>query len=130
MDIRERILAEKLKGHCCSESIMAMFLEDTDKKNTDLVRAMGAFCGGMRRGMVCGTIAAATGAICVIAGSYEQARDELCPEMMKWFLERYGSYSCADLLDGDETRKITHCPVIVEETYCKLMEMLEDAGLL
>ena len=130
MDAKERILLEKLKGHCCSESIMAMFLEDAGRENGDLVKAMGAFCGGLREGLVCGTLAAAISVIFLAAESYEQARDELRPEMMKWFLGRYGSYSCADILDGDETRKLTHCPTIVEETYCKLIEMLEDAGIL
>ena len=130
MDMKERVLGERLKGHCCSESIMAMFLEDTDKNNDDLVKAMGAFCGGLRQGLVCGTLASAAGVIFVAAESYEQARDELCPDLMKWFLDRYGSHSCADLLDGDETRKITLCPIIVEETYCKLVEMLEEAGIL
>jgi C_GCAxxG_C_C family probable redox protein len=128
MDMKERILGEKLKGHCCSESIVAMFMEDSDRECGDLIKAMGAFCGGMREGLVCGTLAAAVSVIFVAAENYEQARDELRPEMMKWFLDRYGSYSCADILDGDETRKITHCPIIVAETYQKLIEMLEDAG--
>jgi len=128
MEIKERILTEKLKGHCCSESIMAMFLEDSGREGVDLIKAMGAFCGGMREGLVCGTLAAAVSVIFVAAESYDQARDELRPEIMKWFLDRYGAYSCAELLDGDETRKITRCPIIVEETYCKLIEILEDAG--
>ena len=128
--MKERVLEQKLKGHCCSESIMAMFMEDTGRETGDLFKAMGAFCGGMREGLVCGTLVAAVSVIFVIAESYEQARDELRPELMKWFLERFGSYSCEEILDGDETRKITHCPVIVEETYCKLVEMLEDEGVL
>ena len=122
--MKERLLMEKLKGHCCSESIMSMFLEDTGRENEDLIKAMGALCGGLREGLVCGALAAAVGAIFIAAESYEQARDELRPEMMNWFLERYGSYSCADILDGDETRKITLCPTIVDETYCKLIEIL------
>ena len=126
MEIKERILGEKLKGHCCSESIMAMFLEDSGREGVDLIKAMGAFCGGMREGLVCGTLAAAVSVIFVASESYEKARDELRPEIMKWFLDRYGAYSCEELLDGDETRKITHCPTIVEETYRKLIDMLED----
>ena len=125
-DMKERVLMEKLRGRCCSESIMAMFLEDTGRENEELVKAMGAFCGGMREGLVCGALAAAISVIFTAAESYEQARDELRREMMSWFLNRYGSYSCADIIDGDETRKITYCPIIVEETYCKLTELLED----
>ena len=126
--MKERILGEKLRGHCCSESIMAMFLEDAGRENDDLIKAMGAFCGGMREYLVCGTLAAAISVIFVAAESYEQARDEMRPKMMKWFLESYGTYSCEELLDGDETRRLTLCPTIVEETYCKLIEILEDAG--
>jgi len=128
MDVKERILVERLKGHCCSECIMAMFLNDAGRENDDLVKAMGALCGGLREGLVCGALASAVSVIFVAAGSYDQARDEMRPEIMEWFLERYGSYSCEDLLDGDETRRITHCPIIIEETYCKLIEILEDAG--
>ena len=127
MDVKERIFEEKLRGRCCSETIMAMFLKDTGRDDGSLVKAMGAFCGGMSEGLVCGTLAAAVSAIFVTAGNGGQARSELRPEMMKWFLERYGSYSCEDLLGEDETRKITLCPIIVEETYCKLIEILEDA---
>jgi len=130
MDIKERLLLEKPKGHCCSESIMAMFLEDAGRENDDLVKAMGAFCGGLRAGLVCGALAAAVSVIFLTSENYEQARDEMRPEMMKWFLERYSSYSCADILNGDETRKITLCPIIVEETYCKLIGILEDTGVL
>jgi len=129
--MKERLLVEKLRGHCCSESIMAMFLEDANRENNEeLVKTMGAFCAGLGEGLVCGTLAAAISVFFIAAESREQARDELRPEMMKWFLDRYGSYSCEDLLDGDETRRITYCPIIVEETYCKLIEMLEDADLL
>ena len=127
MDIKERVLMEKLKGHCCSESIIAMFQEDAGRENEELVKAMGAFCGGMREGLVCGALAAAISVIFTAAESYEQARDELRPELMSWFLSRYGSYSCADIIGDDETRKITYCPIIIEETYCRLIEMLEDA---
>ena len=130
MNVKERVLLEKLKGHCCSESIMAMFLEDTGRENDDLVKAMGAFCGGLRAGLVCGTLAAAVSVLFTAAERYEQARDELRPEMMEWFLNQYGSYSCEELLDGDETRRLTLCPIIVEETYYKLIGILEDAGAL
>lgn len=129
MDIKERILVERLKGHCCSESIMSMFMDDSGRENDGLIKAMGAFCGGLREGLVCGALAAAVSVIFTVAESREQARDELRPEMMKWFHDRYGSYSCADLIDGDETRKTTLCPIIIEETYCRLLEMLEDTGL-
>ena len=130
MDIKERLFIEKLNGRCCSESIMSMFLEDTGRENEDLVRAMGAVCVGMKEGLLCGTIVTAVSVIFLAAENRVQARDELRPKMMSWFLERYGSYSCEDILDGDETRAFTFCPILVEETYCKLTEIMQDADLL
>ena len=130
MDMKERLFQEKVHGRCCSESIMSMFLEDTGRENEDLVRAMGAGCVGMKEGLVCGTLVTAVSVIFVAAENRIQARDELRPKMMKWFLERFGSYSCEDIIDGDETRVFTYCPTLVEETYCKLIEILEDADLL
>jgi len=130
MDLKERLLLEKLNGRCCSESIMSMFLEDAGRENEDLVKAMGAACVGMKEGLVCGTLAAAISVVFISAKNRTQARDELRPKIMHWFLERYGSYSCEDILDGDETRIFTYCPTVVAETYCKLIEILEDADLL
>ncbi|MDR3304930.1 MAG: C-GCAxxG-C-C family protein [Clostridiales Family XIII bacterium] len=137
MDVRERIFDERLKGHCCSETIMSMCLADlgrdgadTDRANADLVRAMGAFCGGLGEGLACGTLCAAVGVLHVACEDPRTARGELQPVMMRWFFDRFGSCNCAELLDGDETRKLTHCPVFVEETYLKLREMLEDIGVL
>ena len=130
MDMKERLFMEKLNGRCCSESIMSMFLEDAGRDNEDLVKAMGATCVGMKEGLVCGTLVTAVSVLFVAAENRTQARDELRPKMMKWFLDRYGSYSCEDILDGDETRTFTYCPAVVAETYCKLIEILEDADLL
>ena len=61
---------------------------------------------------------------------YDKAHDELGPELMLWFRERFGAWNCHELLEGDISRKATLCPIIVEETYIKLRDMLEDAGVI
>jgi hypothetical protein len=131
MDIGERIFDERLKGHCCSEQIMNMCLEDMGRDpeaSRDLVKAMGAFCGGLHEGLACGTLCAALAVLWVAEEDPFKAHDELGPEMMAWFKDRFGSWDCADLLGGDDTRRMTLCPVIVEDTYLKLRDMLEDIG--
>jgi len=131
MDVSERIFEEKLKGHCCSEAIMAMGLADMGRggeADNDLVRAMGAFCSGLRVGLACGTLCAAVSVLCVACDDALKAKTELAPEMTDWFLDRFGAWNCENLLEGDDTRRLTLCPVIVEETYYKLRDMLEDAG--
>jgi hypothetical protein len=131
MNTKERVFDEKLRGHCCSESIMNMCLEDmqwSEEERRVLVRAMGAYCGGLRERLACGALCAAKAALYVAEDDYEKAAGELGPELMRWFKERFGAWNCAELLDGDDSRKLTLCPVIIEDTYVKLRDMLEDIG--
>ena len=133
MDTKDRVFEGRLKGFCCSENIMNMFLEDMGRpedERRDLVKAMGAFCSGLHEGLACGTLCAAKAALFIAAEDRNIAREELGPEMMEWFRERFGSWDCADILEGDDTRRQTLCPIIVEDTYIKLRDMLEDAGVL
>jgi hypothetical protein len=131
MDVKERVFEGKLKGYCCSESVMDMALEDMGwdlERRRPLVKAMGAFCGGVHEGLACGTLCAAKAALWVAVEDGGRAFDVLGPELMGWFRERVGAWDCADLLEGDLARRQTLCPVIVEDTYIKLYDMLEDIG--
>ncbi|MDR3363373.1 MAG: C-GCAxxG-C-C family protein [Clostridiales Family XIII bacterium] len=131
MDVQERVLEERLKGHCCSESIMNMCLEDmggSPGQNRSLVKAMGAFCGGLHEGLACGTLCAAMAVLSIAEDGDRKAGGGPGPEMMKWFRKRFGAWNCAELLEGDESRKLTLCPAIVCETYLKLRDMLEELG--
>jgi hypothetical protein len=131
MDASERLFEEQLKGHCCSEAIMNMALEDmgwTEEDRSPLVKAMGAFCGGLQEGLACGTLCAAKAVLFLAEKDYHIAQNELGPELMAWFKERFGSWNCLDILEGDATRKPTVCPPLIEGTYNKLRDMLEDIG--
>ena len=131
MEIKQRIHEENLKGHCCSEIIMNMALVDMgrgEEERRDAVWAMGAFCNGLHEGLVCGTLCAAKAALSIAEEDYDIAHEDFGPELMAWFKDRFGTWSCAELLAGDESRRLTFCPVIVEETYHKLYSMLSDIG--
>lgn len=131
MDVKERVLDNKLAGYCCSESIMNMCLEDmgwAPEARDALIKSMGAFCGGLREGLACGTLCAARAGLFIAEEDRSKALDELGPEMMRWFKERFGAWNCAELLEGDQSRKLTLCPIIIEDTYIKLRDMLEDMG--
>jgi C_GCAxxG_C_C family probable redox protein len=131
MDVKDRLFEARLRGLCCSESIMAVALEEMGRGGEEaqsLVKAMGAFCGGLHVGRACGALCAACAVLWLAADSPAQAHDELGPEMMDWFKEHFGSWDCDDLLEGDETRHMTLCPNIIDDTYFKLREMLEDLG--
>ena len=133
MNTGERMFEGKLKGYCCSEIIMDMALEDMgwpEDGRRPLIRAMGAYCNGLHEGLTCGTLCAAKSVLWLAAENSKVADSELGPEMMSWFEERFGSWNCADLLQEDFTpsNKALVCPIIVEDTYIKLRDMLEDIG--
>ncbi|MDR2156635.1 MAG: C-GCAxxG-C-C family protein [Clostridiales Family XIII bacterium] len=123
MDLQERLFESKLKGHCCSQTIMALCIEDLGRENEDLIAAMAAFCEGMGQGKICGTLAAAVAALYV--ANAEDAQDHLQDDLMDWFGDRFGGYDCFDIIEDDARRRIEFCPVIVMETYRKLEELLQ-----
>jgi len=131
MDVKDRVIENKLNGHCCSESIMKMALEDMgweEDAQKALIKAMGAFCGGLQKELTCGSLCAAKAVLFIAEEERETAREVSGPELMEWFKERFGTWTCADILEGDMSRKQTLCPSLIEETYIKLRDMLEDIG--
>jgi len=131
MDTEERIIENKLKGYCCSESIMKMALEDMgweEEAQQALIKAMGAFCSGLHEELTCGTLCAAKAVLFLAEEDKDTAKKVSGPELMQWFKEKFGSWTCADILDGDMSRKQTLCPKLLEDTYIKLHDMLEDIG--
>ena len=131
MDVYERVMNNKLEGHCCSESIMKMALEDIgweEECKKALIKAMGAFCGGLHEELTCGALCAAKAVLFLVAEDKDAAKEGPGPELMAWFKERFGTWTCADILEGDMSRKQTLCPTLTRDTYIKLRDMLEDIG--
>jgi hypothetical protein len=122
MELLERLFESKLKGHCCSQTIMALCIEDLGKENMDLITAMAAFCNGMGHGKICGTLAAAVAALYVANAA--AAQDHLQDDLMDWFSDRYGGYDCFDIIHDDALKRAELCPIIVKETYQQLRDLL------
>ncbi len=118
-----RIMELKFQGFCCSQIIMQMGLEGMGRENDDLIAAMAGLCDGMRRGNVCGTLSAAFCLLHLIDG--KQA-GRLCDELYDWFEDSYGSVECDAILGGNPLNKAAICGDLVENTYKKLAEMLEE----
>jgi hypothetical protein len=111
-----------MKGYCCSQTIIALCLEDLGKENEDLIASMAAFCNGMGQGKICGTLAAAIAALYV--ADPVLAKKSAQEEVMDWFYDRFGGYDCDELIGGDEVKRLEYCPKIVLETYVKLREYI------
>lgn len=117
------IIELKLKGYCCSQIIMQMGLEKLGKNNEDLVKAMSGLCGGMATGKVCGCLSAAICLLFLVDG--EDASMRGAREITDWFSETFGETDCDKLLEGKLSNKVELCPVLIENTFKKVEEIIE-----
>lgn len=121
--MEDRIFELRMNGYCCSQIIMQMGLLHVRKENPDLIAAMKGLCNGLQEGKVCGTLSAA--ACLLFLADPEGAALRLNLELLEWFYDSFEAYDCEELLAGNPMNKIAKCPMIVEETYKKIAELLE-----
>lgn len=121
--MEDRIFELKMNGYCCSQIIMQMGLDHMGKENPDLIAAMRGLCNGLQEGKVCGTLSAA--ACLLFLADPERAATRLNLELLEWFYDAFGAIDCEELLEGDPMNKVAKCPMIVESTYKKVVELLE-----
>lgn len=127
------------QGFCCSQILMMMGLEDLERENPDLVRAISGLCGGTdHSGKTCGAL---TGGLCLLAlyvgrGAIYESEARFAGlmqnELLEWieeqFVQTYGSKDCVQILEGNPINRVMKCPQIVLEVYQKVREILESYG--
>ena len=117
-------------GKCCAQALVTLGMELQGTKNPELEAASAALCLGVRSGLTCGALTGAAMMMCLFDPA--QAVSELIPELVEWFKETYedayGGIDCDTILAGNPANKAFRCPALVENTYRKARELLEDAG--
>lgn len=132
----------------CSQSIAVVGQEKLGKGNDDVIRAMGAFGGGMcGNGDVCGAL---VGALAVLGLRFSRAKSDEKEDTRMWkvadevfrrfrdeIVNQNGSIYCRDIVcvnwkDREESRdfykggnKIKKCYHVVGETALMIGEILE-----
>jgi hypothetical protein len=142
MDLFARMLKLSSEGYACAQIMMILVLEREGKEDPDIIRTIGALNNGLRDcGLICGAF---TGGCCVIsyfAGKGEAdeiadpSYDEITQEFYTWFTGHvnglYGGGSeCPAILEGDNANKIARCPVVVQDSFNKVIELLDEHELL
>lgn len=117
-------------GKCCSQVFVDLGVEFQGGKNPQLEAAAAALCLGVRSGLTCGAL---TGAAMLLSlFDTELAISELIPELVEWFqetyTESYGGIDCDSILEKNPANKLFRCNALIENTYRKARELLEDAG--
>lgn len=117
-------------GKCCSQALAAMGLRLRGEESDALVRAAAGLCLGVRSGLICGALTGAAMMLCLFDPALTAG--EMIPELTEWFRdtygELYGGISCDEILERDIHNKAVRCPALVESTYRRAREILEDAG--
>lgn len=121
--MNQDIMQYKLKGYCCSQTIMAMGLEKLDKENPDLIQAMAGLCNGVWQEKICGTLSAGVCLLC-LADPYAADKTYIT-ELADWFEDSFGSTECSDLIKDNPLAKIETCPMIIDATFTKICELLD-----
>lgn len=136
-DLLFRMMELKARGYYCSQIMMLLTLENQDKTNDDLIRAMSGLAFGAGIGDICGAL---TGGACILSlyagkGKEEEEEDSrlkgMLLELGEWFRETYtekfGGTSC-DVISEDGSLRNERCGGVVAATYQKVLEILDDNG--
>lgn len=129
-------------GFRCSQIIMKLGLKRQEKKNPDLVRAMGGLVVGIGySGKVCGALTAGACLLSYFAGKGEGGEEEhpqlwdSIEEFVEWFDsdvgQKEGVIDCRKILEreGATSPRPEICGPIVLKTHMKVLSILEALGL-
>lgn len=137
-DTAFRIFRLASQGYCCTQILIKMALDEENKENKDLLRAVNGLCGGI--GFSKRTCGALSGGICVL-GLYAGKGDvmeqngenymSMLHEYMDWFEEEFQSSECGDIVGAsvirDESGNVNYpvkCGDIIVKCYEKIQEIL------
>ena len=116
-----------MKGYCCSQMLLQLGIEQKEGENQGVINAVSALCNGFFSGRICGAL---SGGACLLTylAPKQALENRLINELFDWFECEYSTIECRDLLAADPMAKVELCPVIVENTYKKVMELLFNIG--
>jgi hypothetical protein len=118
------------QGYCCSQIMVKTGLDAKQEDNPQLLDAVAGLCNGIHFGLCCGVL---TGAACLLSlYDKKNATMFMIPQLADWFERTYTQsfkgINCEDILDQNPMNKLIRCPKIMEETFEKCRELLEEYG--
>ena len=141
-DLLSRMLDLTAQGYACSQILLILAMEYTGQEDSGVVRAMSALNEGMcGTGKLCGCL---TGGSCLLGYLAGKGLDpeemehpmfrNMVVQFHQWFEEtwgqQFGGMNCDDLLENNLANRMMRCPQIVESSFAKCMELLEENGCL
>ncbi|HWQ41768.1 MAG TPA: C-GCAxxG-C-C family protein [Desulfosporosinus sp.] len=128
-------------GYCCTQIMVKMALDEEEKENEDLLRALNGFCKGVgsTAPKICGVITAGIAILGLYAGKGNDLEfskpgySRMADEYTEWFETEFGGTDCQDLIGVvsiiDWSTKQEYrlkCGNILLKSYIKVQEILAD----
>lgn len=127
-------------GFCCTQIMIKLALDEEEKENEDLIRAVSGLCKGMGgKQKICGVLTGGMGILGLYGGKgkeMEYQREdygEMVEEYLTWFEDAFGSTECVDIIgvhtfldDKNNMDYIIKCGDILIKSYEKVQEILID----
>lgn len=125
-------------GFCCSQIMLKLALEEEERENPDLIRAVGGLCNGIGSSQkTCGVLIGGIGILGLYAGKGRETEyikpdyGHMVEEYMNWFEEEFEATDCIDLIGvynfKDEEKNEAYpikCGDILLKSYEKINEIL------
>lgn len=125
-------------GYCCTQIIVKLALDEEEKDNEDLLRALNGFCMGVGSAQkTCGVL---TGGIAILGLYAGKGNDTEYPneeytgmvdEYTEWFESEFGSTECRDIIGVCSITDYTtnqdyrlKCGDTLKKSYQKVLEIL------
>ena len=113
MDREERACELHRSGCNCAQSILMAYADEAGLTEDSAYRLGTFFGGGMRRGEVCGAVAAALMILGLREGTPDNQANPKAARLMQAFRAEYGSLYCRELLDESGKKSKELCRVFI-----------------
>ena len=127
-------------GYCCAQVMVKMVLQEEEKANEDLLRALNGFCIGIgNTPKICGVLTAGIAILGLYAGKGNNTEypkscySDMVDEYTQWFETEFGSTECIDLIGvvsiTDWKTKQEYrlkCGNLLMKSYEKIQEILRN----
>lgn len=139
-DIAFKMFTLVNSGYCCAQILVKMALDEEEKVNEDLLRAVNGLCmGAGNLQKTCGVLTGGTAVLGLYAGKgsdFEYSKlgySEMIDEFTEWFEEEFGGMECVDIIGVCSVMDYTtnqeyklKCGNILIKSYEKIQEILSN----
>lgn len=126
-DLDQRVSGMMLGGTCCTQTLVQLALDETDRSDPLLVSTVEPLCGGMGVGGACGALTGGLLALSLLHGD-QTVGEETVRRYVDWFRQEFGSTECRDIVEDDPFARATRCPSLVAAAYAKARELAAVEG--